>query len=86
MKIQDLKELEKLIRLCRKAGITVIKVDGIELALTEQPPRKAVKRSNSFMAPSLPGIDENTPVETIDMPDSLTEEQLLYYSATENQQ
>jgi len=54
--------------------------------LTEQPPRKAVKRSNSFIAPSLPGIDENTPVETIDMPDTLTEEQLLYYSATENQQ
>lgn len=70
----------------RRTGVDIAKIDGIELVLGTNPSPSPVKRRNSLIAPSLPGIDENTQIEQIDMPDSLTEEQLLYYSATENQQ
>lgn len=76
MTINSLKELEKLVRLCRKTGIQIIKVDGIELVLTEQPTKQSVKRTISSTAPF--GMDADTKIET---PDDLSPEELLYYSA-----
>lgn len=86
MKIDTLKDLERVIKLCRKTGVSAIKIDGIEFGLGPEP--KQQMSANHLVAdivetgPTMPiytpgGIDENTKITT----DGLTEEQLLYYSS-----
>ncbi len=81
MTITSLKDLEKLVKLCRKVGIDAIKVDGIEFSLTSAPTsaiRSAKKQVN---------IDPNSFTQSgladarIETPDELTDEQMLFYSA-----
>lgn len=75
MVISSLKELDKLMLLCRKRKVSSIKIDNIEFRLDDQPEVKSVApRVTSVYT----GITEDT---KIDMPDALTEEQLLFYSA-----
>lgn len=82
MKIENLKELQQLIQLCRKTGVESIKVDNIELHLGVQPTirkRQTVARpSTSQYAPG--GITEDVRITT----DGLTDEQLLFYSAQDH--
>lgn len=92
MTVNSLKDLDKLITLCRKRGVQSIKVDGIEFHLGAEP--RSAKRS-AIMAEAFPdiptitpytpgGINESTEIVGIDtniVTDELTEEQLLYYSA-----
>lgn len=81
MKIESLKDLKKLLTLCREQGVNIIKVDGMELVLEGQPILKATKSiKTTTYAPG--GITAETKIDT---PDSLTEEQLLFYSAGEQQ-
>lgn len=54
--INDLKELEKLLKLCRKQGVTSIKVQGIELLLGELP-----RKSSETEADDDVKSDEPTP-------------------------
>lgn len=74
MTIDSLNDLKKLIALCRKTGVEIIKVNGIELVLKEQPvkdARRAAKQAiNQIMQ------------DKIDTPDELSPEDLLFYSAT----
>lgn len=83
MKIENLKELQKLIKLCRAEGVESIRVDGIEMHLGAKPEASASKRINTNVFPeaatlvSPGGITESTKILT----DELTPEQLLYYSA-----
>jgi hypothetical protein len=80
MTIGSLKDLEKLVKLCRKVGIDAIKIDGIELSLATMPYKASKDRSlRQYTAAefSQPGISE----ARIDTPDELTDEQLLFYSA-----
>jgi hypothetical protein len=95
-----LKELTKLIALCRKTGVTSIKMEGIELELGPEPikyVRKSVQEpiTATFDPGPVPtpypwsrefpeaGSD---PVKIEPIPtDSLTEEELLFYSAGGNQ-
>lgn len=79
MTIKDLKDLKKLVKLCRDTGIDAIKIDGIEFALGRAPqPTKIVQ---SYQAPShalLPnGITEDTKIEI----EELTEEQMMMWSS-----
>lgn len=82
MKIDSIKDLTKLVQLCRKTGVLSIKVDGIELTLGAEPLKKAYKPT-SYSIPSATSntaygeIDEDTKILT----DELTPEQLLFYSA-----
>jgi actin-like ATPase involved in cell morphogenesis len=85
--INSLKELDKLMLLCKKRGIKAIKIDNIEFAIEDMVSSIAPKASNKlpYTAPDLitgsfdPGtISVN---DKIDMPDELTQEQLLFYSA-----
>lgn len=81
MTIDSLKDLSKLIALCRKTGVDTIKVDGMEITLGIEP--TALKKQRRSSPRSLPPnpygeIDENTNI--MDM-DSLTPEQMLFYSA-----
>jgi hypothetical protein len=91
VKVQSLKELQKLIQLCQKTGVTAIEVDGIKMNI--QAFHKTASRIdlNAFpeadiRVPAYTPIQAqdtaNEPIELkIDMPDELTEDQLLFYSA-----
>ncbi len=91
MTINNLKDLEKLIKLCRKTGVQAITVDGISLQLGSLPVKAST--SQSFMDMQLPTItipqvNENTPITPPEpiKSDAPTEEELLFWSAdsTEN--
>jgi len=92
MKIESLKQLEALLKLCRKQGVAAITVDGISLQLGSMPV-KAEKQS--FMAENFPdipvitpytpgGVTEQTKIVADSVAiatDGLTEDQLLFYSS-----
>lgn len=70
-----LNELQKLIQLCRKTGVTSIKMEGVELTLTPDAPAPAKPRGKSAAAKAAPETHDKTELE-----DKLTDEQLLFYS------
>lgn len=72
--ITDLKELKQLVSLCRKAGIDAIEVGDIKISFGRAP---------MTLVKSKKAKEANTLVEdyNIDMPDILTPEQLMFYSA-----
>lgn len=86
MKISSLKELQKLILLCRKTGIEAIEVDGVKMNLGPTPVIIQNKRTKptapeqSFPVHTPGGITEEVQIPT----NGLTEEQLLYYSSGSN--
>lgn len=83
MTITDIKQLELIIKLCRKTGVESIKIDNVELHLGAEPRKetKAPKANKKVMyAPG--GITEETQIET----DALTEDELLFYSASNQEQ
>lgn len=74
-----MKELDKLMLLCRKRGIEAIEVDGIKFNIdlnTNTPARKAKQ-------PQAQAHDSHfdTSVPDIDIPDEMTEEQLMFGSS-----
>lgn len=84
MVINSLKELKKLILLCRQTGVQSMKIDGIELHLGTLP--KQTVRSidtNVFPEESIkvpaytPVIEDDGKVDE----ETLTDEQLLFYSS-----
>ena len=95
MQIQSLKELEKLLKLCRKQGVQVMKVDGMEFVLGDVTPttkkryiqEKEVTSQidlNAFPEADLkiPAFHPPPPMaDRVDMPDELTEEQKMFYSS-----
>ncbi len=100
MKIDSLKQLEQVIKLCRKTGITDIKIDGVELHLgaVTQNRQKTTKVSyNRQNDPILPTITPYTPggvteqtaivseIADIDS-DELTDEQKMFWSAGDEQE
>lgn len=91
MKIETLKDFKQVLQLCQRMGVTEIKIDGIEAKISLQ--SKPIKRTSidldlppeayipvpQYQAP----IASEATIDTdIDMPDQLSEEQLMYYSAT----
>lgn len=82
MKIENLKDLQKLIQLCRKTGIEAIEVDNVKINLGPAPiilqkQPKFVKPQETFEVHTPGGITEEIQIPT----NGLTEEQLLYYSS-----
>lgn len=64
--IKDQKELQSLLKLCRKQGVTEITLEGVSIKFGSLPTRKT--------------SDDDTDDE--DMPtDGLTPEQLMFFSA-----
>lgn len=73
--IKDLRELQALLKLCRKQGVTDITVGGVSIKFGDLPPRKAGE----------PEKDEETETEAAPDPDplaptGLTPEQLMFFS------
>jgi hypothetical protein len=80
LKIENQKDLAKLIKLCRDTGVSSINVDGIDLVLGPAPMK--AKRQVRLKAASNP-VDATTGIELPDMieTDELTPEQLLNWSS-----
>ena len=66
MTISNLKDLEAVIRLCRKQGVDSIEVDGVKLQLGSAPPKQAKSAGTET---------------SIESDDVYTDEQLLTWSA-----
>ena len=79
MKINDIKDLKKVIQLCRQTGVDIIKVDGVEMVLGSAP-RQPIKARNSSIETFSANVGPDTPIET---PDELTPDQLMFYSASQ---
>lgn len=71
MNLPDLKQLDKLISLCRKRGIKTIKVDNVEITLGD-PQLKAPRRSKKAKETKDDDIES----------DGVSEEALLFWSTT----
>lgn len=72
----NLKELQKLISLCRKSGVLSIKMEGVELTLSEEQaaapkPRGKAAQKAAAEAPTR---------DRIELEGEMTPEQLLYWS------
>jgi hypothetical protein len=80
--LNDLKDLEKAIKLCRKLGVSSIKIGDVEFHLgsLEVNANKRVTASSKLLSTAAPvgEIDEHT---RIDISDELTEDQMLFYSS-----
>lgn len=100
MKIEDLKELQKVIKSCRQLGVQSIKIGDVEFHLGELPTKIAKNSHKSKVYQQDPGLnvkayapggitDQTKLVAelTAMASDELTEEQLLNWSsAPEGQQ
>jgi len=93
MKIDTLKQLENVIKLCRKQGVTDIKIDGVELHVGPLPV-KAMRSLSSYTNKSVePTITQYVPIITEQdkilqevsqiESDELTDEQKLFWSSEE---
>lgn len=76
MNLPDLKQLEKVITLCRKKGVKSIKIDNVELTLADEVP---VSNYKAKQTKSIDSVQSN--IES-DGWDSLTEEERLFYSVS----
>jgi hypothetical protein len=75
MKIDDLKNLEKLFKLCRKHGVTDMSVDGVAFKITLESPEVDPDMPNAWDEVIPENPYENFPQEI------LTPEQLSHYAS-----
>lgn len=76
--LPDLKELQKLIALCRKTGIKTVKIGELELTLSDEVPvskprGKAAKKAEQT---------EESKLSEFDSWEALSDEDKLFYSST----
>ena len=88
--INNLKDLRQLISLCRKTGVSDVEIQGIKLHLGLMPFKRNKSLIDTFPEASIPVPQyqplnaqetSNEAIEPISMPDELSQEQLLFYSA-----
>lgn len=87
MKLDSLKDLKQLFKLCQEMGIEKFEIGGLKLELGPMPTKKQYTKkadkghfSQSQFSPYIP--TEDTRIQT----DDLTEEQLLMWSVTSENQ
>ena len=71
MNLPDLKQLDKLIALCRKRGIKSVQIDNLKIELGDAPEQRSTKKAQAI-----------SQVEEDFESDALTDEQLLHWSVT----
>ena len=81
--IKDLKELQKLFKICRENGVESIKFDNVEVYLRPGFVAQASKNTRkSINLDNLANTDDiKVPLPYIHEPDQLTEEQKLFGSS-----
>ena len=66
MTIDSLKDLEKLIKLCRKSGVSTIRVDGIDLVLSpiesQRPPKVSYEHQDPMASLEVPTPNIQDPI------------------------
>lgn len=83
MKIDSLKELKALIKLCRQLGVDAIEVDNVKFGLGPEPVTYKPYTATQQAAFTTDGTPDLPNIKT---PDALTEEQMLMWSAQSNEQ
>lgn len=97
MTINNLKELQAVIKLCQKSGVTHIKLGGLELEITPYikvaKPRQESYINMDFPEASIPvpkysgiALTEVQAVADKIATSELTEEQLMFYSSASQEQ
>jgi hypothetical protein len=83
MKVDTLKDLEAVIKLCRRQHVEIIKVENIEIVLGKAPVRhRNTTVRQRHISDSITNIDETTPIEPLIIPtDELTDDQKLFGSS-----
>ncbi len=74
--INNLKDLEKLIRLCQKLGVDEFEQQGLKLKFKEAPIHKKPNISPAQFIPG--GVTEETRIQT----NTLSPDDLLFYSVS----
>ena len=92
MDIKSIKDLEKVIKVCRRLGVEAIEIGEIKFNLGAEPKSKMgiVSAANDFPEASIK-IPQYTPqaspeVQGVIKTDELTPDQLLFYSAVDETQ
>ena len=75
MTIKDLKELEKLFKLCRKSGIKEMAIDGMSFKMDDLPVEMDLNEQSMLDDPMPPNPYMDFPQEV------LTPDQLAHYAA-----
>lgn len=75
----DLKDLSRLIKMCRELGVSEVKFQGVELKLTDLPEAPPSRR-RARKPVELPPFGEITEGTKIEEWGELTEDQKLFYS------
>ena len=88
MKIDSLKDLQKLLKVCQDNGVDAIKIDGIEMSIRPQTKAyKAPRERKSVFQPTpdeqikVPAFQPQPEAPDIETPDELSDEQLLNWSS-----
>jgi hypothetical protein len=85
MKLDTAADFDTLLKVLRKHGVEIIKIDNIEIVLGKEPQKQPSERkSRSASKSSFGEIDENIkiPITPLTIPtDELTEEQVLFGSS-----
>lgn len=58
MKIENQKELESLLKLCRRQGVRSIEIDGIKMLIEPLEQEKPQQQSSSVPLAALPGLTD----------------------------
>jgi len=89
VKLDTLKDLKRVIKLCRSEGVDSIRIDNVEIHLAQLPVKRPTTTQQLGDATTFSTIytSNNITDETI-IPtfDDLTEEQKLFYSAVPHDQ
>jgi hypothetical protein len=81
MEILDLKDLEKVLKLARKAGVKTLRVGEIEFTLSESHAPVAKPRGKSAAKPTV-----TSKLNTRELEGEMTPEQLLFWSSNFTQE
>lgn len=77
MTLPDLKQLDKMIQLCKKRGVQSVEINGLKLVFAEEPSKPT--RSRKAKSTQGSGEVDDGKIES----DSLTEQQLLMWSVSD---
>lgn len=80
MKIENLKDLKKLIDLCQKNGVEAIEVDGVKMNLRPVHKPAATRKSRKVVERPMT-TDGTEDLSDVIETDELTPEQMLFWSA-----
>jgi hypothetical protein len=92
MKVNNFRELTKLLKLCQAHGVVAVEIEGMKMSIlpkTKTAPKQAAVDLDAFVEEHIPvpqyngqALPEEPVVEAVDTPGSLTEDQLLNWSAS----